>query len=236
MMGRAWVFTIALVLGGCCGGSCGGQGVDAPVGSSGVVPGAGPQGQGDPRADRGGDVGQGDAGARGDVDRDAGRGAGGGEGAGVPIDLADSSAGQGVAGEAPSGGDGAAEEGEGAAEEGQSGLNMSGGGRVVANYTARLSPQDHAHSRGQALESAAEVLLQDRINFHGQRHRDPEDSTDGIFQGKREQAELLAMASAFFADKESWERRVVGGKPLIRVVVFETPLGARRLRVDYLRP
>lgn len=49
------------------------------------------------------------------------------------------------------------------------------------SYTARLSSEDHFNSDGSRLKSAADIIRQDRANYHKFKIRDAEDQGDSFF-------------------------------------------------------
>ena len=109
---------------------------------------------------------------------------------------------------------------------GGGGTAMPSGGGVV--YRARLGSTDHFNSKGVRLTSPAEVLRQDRFNFHKGRG-DAEDGGDPLFstlagRNTMDSRQLVAVDS----DVASWSRAIVNGSPLVEVEV--TP-GALKVKI-----
>jgi hypothetical protein len=57
-------------------------------------------------------------------------------------------------------------------------------------YTARLSARDHYNSNGERLQSAAEIIRQDRANYYVYGLRDSEDEPDSYFSSISNRARL----------------------------------------------
>jgi hypothetical protein len=94
-------------------------------------------------------------------------------------------------------------------------------GQLVESYTARLSPRDHYNSNGERLQSAAEIIRQDRANFYVYGLRDNEDEPDPYFSSKGNRARLEQMLENGRTTSEAIYR-VVNGTPLIRVDIYAT--------------
>jgi hypothetical protein len=91
--------------------------------------------------------------------------------------------------------------------------------RLVCEYTARLSSQDHFNSNGQRLDSVAAIIRQDRFYFHEQDAGDPEDEDDCYFASKANRA-LLERMIARGRIEPAARRDIVNGTPMIRVRIY----------------
>ena len=86
-------------------------------------------------------------------------------------------------------------------------------------YTARLSSRDHFSSKGERLRKVAEIIRQDRANFHKYDRRDLEDEGDGYFDSADNRAALERMLERGSCSASA-RRSIVNGTPLIRVKVY----------------
>ncbi len=62
-----------------------------------------------------------------------------------------------------------------------SGVGTAAAQEPIEGYMAWIGPQDLVNSRGQRLNSAAQVIRQDRANFHHFGRRDPGDEWEPFF-------------------------------------------------------
>ena len=103
-------------------------------------------------------------------------------------------------------------------------------GRVLADYTARIGPQDHVNSMGDRLNTAAAILRQDRANYHRFGQPDAEDEGDEVFDDRRERGRMERLMSRGVMRPDT-RRAIINGTPLVRVVVYAT-----RMDVEILEP
>lgn len=61
---------------------------------------------------------------------------------------------------------------------------------IIESYTAVLSEQDHYNSEGDAINTVAGVIRQDRANFHKFGIRQDGDTPDNFFRDKSNRAQL----------------------------------------------
>ncbi|MFD2054429.1 hypothetical protein ACFSQT_15440 [Mesorhizobium calcicola] len=92
---------------------------------------------------------------------------------------------------------------------------------MLGSYVARISDRDHQASDGYALESAAQMVRQDRANWHKFHRRDSDDEGDGWFRTNDQRADLQRMLERSGAMSSSTKRAIVNGEPLIQVDVYE---------------
>ena len=98
-------------------------------------------------------------------------------------------------------------------------------GRVLADYTTRISESDKVNSQGDRLATVAAILRQDRANFHRFDQADPEDETDPFFTDPHERARIERLMSRGIV-RPDVRRAIVNGTPLVRVTVYSTRLYA----------
>lgn len=103
-------------------------------------------------------------------------------------------------------------------------------GRVVADYTARISPQDQVNSQGMRLETVGAILRQDRANYHRFDQPDAEDEADAHFDDAYERRRFERLLSRGLVRPDT-AREIINGTPLVRVRVFAT-----RAYVEIIEP
>ena len=92
---------------------------------------------------------------------------------------------------------------------------------MLGSYVARISDRDHHASDGFQLDSAAQMVRQDRANWHKFRRRDADDQGDDWFRSNDDRANLQRMLQRGGAMSSSTKRAIVNGEPLIQVDVYE---------------
>ncbi|ADV14168.1 hypothetical protein Mesci_5068 [Mesorhizobium ciceri biovar biserrulae WSM1271] len=92
---------------------------------------------------------------------------------------------------------------------------------MLGSYVARISDRDHQASDGYALDNAAQMVRQDRANWHKFHRRDSDDEADGWFRTNDQRADLQRMLERGDAMSSSTKRAIVNGEPLIQVDVYE---------------
>ena len=92
-------------------------------------------------------------------------------------------------------------------------------GRILNEYTARLSEQDHFSSDGVRLTSPAAIIRQDRANFYKFHRADAEDEADRYFDTAEHRERLESMLEHGHTDRRAY-KAIVDGTPLIHVIVF----------------
>ena len=109
---------------------------------------------------------------------------------------------------------------------GQLGENADETGKM--RYRARLSAEDHESSAGIPLREVADILRQDRANFHRGTDCDPEDQSDDRFSLTEAQAAISTMPVTVTGGARS-RTRIMEGTPLVEVEVSDTGLSVRIL-------
>ncbi len=91
---------------------------------------------------------------------------------------------------------------------------------LLGSYQARLSWKDHEASDGYRLDSAAQVVRQDRANVHRHIQTDEEDDIDVWFTTNAKRARFEQMLNRPGAMGQSTRRAILRGEPLIQVDVY----------------
>ncbi|SFP01146.1 hypothetical protein SAMN03159463_03411 [Mesorhizobium sp. NFR06] len=92
---------------------------------------------------------------------------------------------------------------------------------MLGSYVARISDRDHRASDGYALVSAAQMVRQDRANWHKFHRRDSDDQGDPWFRTDGSRADLQRMLERGAAMSNATRRAIVNGEPLIEVDVYQ---------------
>ncbi|MVA97045.1 hypothetical protein GN330_07260 [Nitratireductor sp. CAU 1489] len=100
----------------------------------------------------------------------------------------------------------------------------------LGSYVARISGHDHEASDGYPLESAAQIVRQDRANYHKFGRIDAEDTGDSWFASAKARGRLQNMLERGGAMDSRTRRAIVNGSPLIEVEVYQ-----RSVKVFLLR-
>ncbi|MGX8009264.1 hypothetical protein ACVDG8_009730 [Mesorhizobium sp. ORM8.1] len=91
---------------------------------------------------------------------------------------------------------------------------------MLGSYTARISDRDHRASDGYPLGSAAQMVRQDRANYHKFHRRDGDDQGDPWFRTDGSRADLQRMLERGGAMSGATRNAIVNGEPLIEVDVY----------------
>ncbi|KAA3450791.1 hypothetical protein C7I87_10355 [Mesorhizobium sp. SARCC-RB16n] len=92
---------------------------------------------------------------------------------------------------------------------------------MLGSYVARISDRDHRASDGYALDGAAQMVRQDRANWHKFHRRDRDDQGDEWFTTNDQRADLQRMLERPGAMSSSTKHAIINGEPLIQVDVYE---------------
>lgn len=93
------------------------------------------------------------------------------------------------------------------------------GGMIVDSYTARLSSKDHFNSDGVRLKSVADIIRQDRANYHKFNVRDNDDRGDNFFNDKDNRGRIAAMLEKGNIDNATTES-ILNGTPVVLVNIY----------------
>jgi len=94
----------------------------------------------------------------------------------------------------------------------------------LGSYEARISDNDHQASDGYALDTAAQMVRQDRANWHKFGSGDAEDEDDPWFGSTGARARMEKMLNRNGAMSSSTRRRIVNGEPVVQVDVYRNSI------------
>jgi hypothetical protein len=92
--------------------------------------------------------------------------------------------------------------------------------RLLGSYVARLSDNDHYASDGYKLDTAAQVVRQDRANWHRFNRGDDEDEDDPWFGSADARARFERMLNKSGAMTQATRRYILNGEPVVQVDVY----------------
>ncbi|OTE97928.1 hypothetical protein BCS42_11910 [Crenothrix sp. D3] len=92
-------------------------------------------------------------------------------------------------------------------------------GMMVDSYTARLSSKDHFNSDGTRLKSVADIIRQDRANYHKFNVRDNDDRGDNFFSDKDNRGRIAAMLEKGTIDNATTES-ILNSTPVVLVNIY----------------
>lgn len=101
--------------------------------------------------------------------------------------------------------------------------------QYLGSYVARISPNDQHASDGYPLDTAAQIVRQDRANYHRFGWRDPEDQGDPWFASSDARARLQTMAERSGAMDQATRRAIYHANPLIQVDVYRSSVAVHLL-------
>ena len=101
------------------------------------------------------------------------------------------------------------------------GVGAAGAEEMLGSYLARISDADKQASDGFALESAAQIVRQDRANWHKYGSNDDEDQSDGWLESADARVRFERMLKAPGAMDSATKRAIVNGYPLIQVSLYQ---------------
>ncbi|MDP3838030.1 MAG: hypothetical protein Q8Q54_03815, partial [Methylococcales bacterium] len=90
---------------------------------------------------------------------------------------------------------------------------------IVESYTARLSSKDHFNSDGASLKSVADIIRQDRANYHKFNIRDNDDTGDNFFNDKDNRERIAVMLEKGHIDKATSES-ILNSTPVVLVNIY----------------
>ena len=101
------------------------------------------------------------------------------------------------------------------------GITAASADEYLGSYVARISEQDHQASDGFPLDSAGQMVRQDRANWHKIGKADAEDEDDAWFGSQSARARLERMAGASGAMNGETRNAIAKGTPVIQVDVYK---------------
>lgn len=90
----------------------------------------------------------------------------------------------------------------------------------LGSYVARITQDDKSASDGYPLDTAAQMVRQDRANWHKFGRGDAEDEDDAWFGSADARARLERVLKRSGAMSQSTKRAITRGQPVIRVDVY----------------
>jgi hypothetical protein len=100
------------------------------------------------------------------------------------------------------------------------GTTAASADQLLGSYQARISPRDHHASDGYVLDTAAQMVRQDRANYHEFGYADPEDEDDPWFTTKSARANFERMLGRGGAMNAATRNAIANGDPVIQVDVY----------------
>lgn len=92
--------------------------------------------------------------------------------------------------------------------------------QFLGSYIARISDNDHQASDGYALDTAAQMVRQDRANWHKFGSGDDEDQADDWFDSKASRTRLESMLNKGSAMSARTRSAIENGEPVVQVDVY----------------
>ncbi len=92
--------------------------------------------------------------------------------------------------------------------------------QFLGSYEARISDTDHHASDGYPLDTAAQMVRQDRANWHKFGRGDAEDEDDPWFGSTAARARFEKMLGKSGAMNGATRNAIANGEPVVRVDVY----------------
>jgi hypothetical protein len=105
------------------------------------------------------------------------------------------------------------------------GVSWAGDAELVASYTTRLSAGDHVNSDGARLQGAADIIQQDRANYHKWKERDDEDEGERFFTSAERRAQIGKMLERGSIGKVT-AKAIITRTPLVQIDVYRSASGS----------
>lgn len=99
--------------------------------------------------------------------------------------------------------------------------------QLLGSYVARISGKDHRASDGYPLDTAAQMVRQDRANWHKFGRGDAEDEDDVWFTTTASRVRLERMLGRSGAMSASTRKAIVSGDPVVEVTVYANSVKVR---------
>ncbi|WP_269932101.1 hypothetical protein [Aminobacter sp. HY435] len=109
------------------------------------------------------------------------------------------------------------------------GTGLAHADQLLGTYVARISGKDHLASDGYVLDSAAQVVRQDRANVHRHIQTDEEDDIDDWFTTNAKRARFEQLLNRSGAMNSATRNAILNGEPLIEVEVYRQSVRVRIL-------
>ena len=101
------------------------------------------------------------------------------------------------------------------------GIGTAAADTYLGSYVARISDQDHYASDGYPLDTAAQMVRQDRANWHQFGNTDGQDENDNWFGSYQSRQWLERALNRGSAMNKATRRAIVNGEPLVQVDVYK---------------
>jgi hypothetical protein len=98
---------------------------------------------------------------------------------------------------------------------------------LLGTYVARISENDHQASDGYQLDSAAQMVRQDRANWHRFGRGDPEDEDDPFFNTTAARARFEKLLLQAGAMSKATQKAIRNGEPVVEVQVYRQSVKVR---------
>ena len=102
-----------------------------------------------------------------------------------------------------------------------SSFSYAGDEAMITSYTARIGANDRVNSEGARLKSVADIIRQDRANFHKFGTTDLDDQTDDFFDDAKNRERIPVMLKKGYIDKET-QNAILNSSPMILVNVYRS--------------
>lgn len=91
--------------------------------------------------------------------------------------------------------------------------------QLMESYVARIGPNDHFNSNGERLKNAAQIIRQDRANYHKFGKTDSDDQGDSFFgiEGNRKILENMLSRGSITPEAKYM---IINENPLIEVKIY----------------
>ncbi len=99
--------------------------------------------------------------------------------------------------------------------------------QLLGTYVARISDDDHHASDGYRLDTAAQMVRQDRANWHKFGRGDREDQDDPWFGSTAARAKFERMLDKGSAMNQATRRAIANGEPVVEVEVYRQSVRVR---------
>jgi len=98
--------------------------------------------------------------------------------------------------------------------------SAAGADEFLGSYVARISDNDHHASDGYRLDTAAQMVRQDRANWHKFGRGDAEDEDDPWFGSTSARARFERMLNNGSAMSSATRKAIANGEPIVEVQVY----------------
>jgi hypothetical protein len=99
-------------------------------------------------------------------------------------------------------------------------LSYAGSDEPLESYTAQLSAEDHTNSDGKKLTAVADIIRQDRANYHKFNRRDNEDTADNFFAEAKNRERIASMLKKGHIDKQTTSS-ILNSTPVVIVNIYK---------------